>query len=97
MRTCSTGGWLVFSTGLVLVLPLAKVHLEPMNLEMHQRVTLRDKHMWKQGFNKSDQIMARALMTPDELRRLDNDLCIIFEKGIKPIKAHKYYYFKYVR
>lgn len=34
-------------------------------------------------------------MTPDELRRLDNDLCIIFEKGIKPIKAHKYYYFKY--
>ena len=55
----------------------------------------KDKHMWKQGFNKSDQIMARALMTPDELRRLDNDLCIIFEKGIKPIKAHKYYYFKY--
>ena len=39
--------------------------------------------------------MARALMTPDELRRLDNDMCIIFEKGIKPIKAQKYYYFKY--
>jgi hypothetical protein len=39
--------------------------------------------------------MARALMTPDELRRMDNDLCIIFEKGIKPIKANKYYYFKY--
>ena len=39
--------------------------------------------------------MARALMTPDELRRLDNDLCIIFEKGIKPIKAQKYYYFKH--
>jgi type IV secretion system protein VirD4 len=55
----------------------------------------KDKHMWKQGFSKSDQIMARALMTPDELRRLDNDLCIIFEKGIKPIKAQKYYYFKY--
>lgn len=55
----------------------------------------KDKHMWRQGYNKSDQIMARALMTPDELRRLDNDLCIIFEKGIKPIKAHKYYYFKY--
>ena len=34
-------------------------------------------------------------MTPDELRRMDNDLCIIFEKGIKPIKANKYYYFKY--
>lgn len=55
----------------------------------------KDKHMWRQGYNKSDQIMARALMTPDELRRLDNDLCIIFEKGVKPIKAQKYYYFKY--
>jgi len=55
----------------------------------------KDKHMWKQGFNKQDQIMARALMTPDELRRLDNDLCIIFEKGVRPIKAPKYYYFKY--
>ena len=39
--------------------------------------------------------MGRALLTPDELRRLDNDICIIFEKGIKPIKANKYYYFKY--
>ena len=55
----------------------------------------KDKHMWRQGYSKSDQIMARALMTPDELRRLDNDMCIIFEKGIKPIKARKYYYFKY--
>jgi len=51
--------------------------------------------MWRQGYNKSDQVMARALMTPDELRRLDNDLCIILEKGVKPIKAPKYYYFKY--
>ena len=34
-------------------------------------------------------------MTPDELRRLDNDLCIIFEKGIKPVKASKFYYFKH--
>ena len=55
----------------------------------------KDKHMWRQGYNKSDQIMARPLMTPDELRRMDNDLCIIFEKGVKPIKAQKYYYFKY--
>ena len=39
--------------------------------------------------------MARALMTPDELRRLDNDLCIIFEKGLKPVKANKFYYFKH--
>ena len=55
----------------------------------------KDKNMWRQGYNQSDQVMARALMTPDELRRLDNDLCIIFEKGLKPIKANKYYYFKY--
>ena len=54
-----------------------------------------DKNMWRQGYNKSDQVMARPLMTPDELRRLDNDTCIILEKGIKPIKARKYYYFKY--
>jgi len=55
----------------------------------------RDKHnFWTQGYNESEQIMARALMTPDELRRMDNDLCIIFEKGIKPVKARKYYYFE---
>ncbi len=54
----------------------------------------RDKDHKKTGTSDSDQIMARALMTPDELRRMSNDLCIIFEKGIKPIKANKYYYFK---
>ena len=55
----------------------------------------KDKEDWKQGKSESDQIMGRALMTPDELRRMDNDLCIIYEKGLKPIKANKYYYFKY--
>ena len=54
----------------------------------------KDKQMHKQGYSTSDQIMARALMTPDELRRMDNDLCIIYEKGLKPIKAKKYYYFE---
>ena len=54
----------------------------------------RDRNDWKQGKSVSDQVMARALLTPDELRRLDNDLCIIYEKGIKPIKARKYYYFE---
>ena len=56
--------------------------------------TNRDKQHQKTGYSNSDQIMARALMTPDELRRMDNDLCIIFEKGIRPIKAPKFYYFK---
>lgn len=55
--------------------------------------TNRDKNFSKQGYSTSDQIMGRALMTPDELRRMDNELCIIFEKGLKPIKADKYYYF----
>ena len=54
----------------------------------------RDRQNWKTGKSVSDQVMARALMTPDELRRMDNDLCIIFEKGIKPVKANKFYYFK---
>ncbi len=55
----------------------------------------KDKDNWKQGKSESDQIMGRALMTPDELRRMDVDLCIIYEKGIRPVKANKYYYFKY--
>lgn len=55
----------------------------------------KDKHYFRTGVSKSDQVMARALMTPDELRRMDNDLCIIFEKGIKPVKANKFYYFKH--
>jgi type IV secretion system protein VirD4 len=55
----------------------------------------RDKEYKRTGTSDSDQIMARALMTPDELRRMDNDLCIIFEKGLKPVKAKKFYYFKH--
>ena len=53
----------------------------------------KDKQNHRTGKSLSDQI--RALMTPDELRRMDNDLCIIFEKGIKPVKANKFYYFKH--
>ncbi len=55
----------------------------------------RDRQNWKTGKSVSDQVMARALMTPDELRRMDNDQCIIYEKGIKPVKAQKFYYFKH--
>ena len=62
----------------------------------HYNVSVnRDKQFHRTGTSNSDQIMARALMTPDELRRMDNDLCIIFEKGIRPIKANKFYYFKH--
>ena len=55
----------------------------------------KDKQNHKTGKSVSDQVMARALMTPDELRRLDNDLCIIFEKGLKPVKAKKFYYYEH--
>ena len=54
----------------------------------------RDKEHHKSGYSSSDQIMGRALMTPDELRRMDNNQCIIFEKGLKPIKADKFWYYK---
>ena len=33
-------------------------------------------------------------MTPDELRRMDPNTCIILERGVKPIKASKYYYYE---
>ena len=55
----------------------------------------KDRSDWKQGKSVSEQNMGRALLTPDELRRLDVDECIIYEKGLKPIKAAKYYYYKY--
>ena len=55
----------------------------------------KDRQNWRTGISVSDQVMARPLMTPDELRRLDNNLCIILEKGLKPIKAEKFYYFKH--
>ena len=57
--------------------------------------TSTDKSHITTGYSSSDNKMARALMTPDELRRMDNDLCIIFEKGLKPIKAKKYYYYEH--
>ena len=56
--------------------------------------TNRDKGGWKSGSSDSDQILGRALLTPDELRRFDNDKCIIFVKGVRPIQANKFYYFR---
>ena len=54
----------------------------------------KDKDGHKTGTTDSDQIMARALMTPDELRRMSTDYAIIYEKGLKPIKAKKLFYYK---
>ncbi len=55
----------------------------------------RDRQNWKTGKSVSDTVMARALMTPDELRRMNTDECIVFVKGIRPVKTKKFYYFKY--
>ncbi len=54
----------------------------------------KDKKTHSKSTSTSDQIMGRALLTPDELRRFDNDKCIIFVRGVRPIKADKFYYFK---
>ena len=54
----------------------------------------KDKGGHKTGTSDSEQIMGRALMTPDELRRMSMDYCIIYEKGLKPVKARKFFYFE---
>ena len=53
-----------------------------------------DKGGETSGHSYSEQIMARALMTPDELRRMSTQECIILIQGMRPIKAKKYWYFK---
>lgn len=53
-----------------------------------------DKDSNFSGRNYSDQIMARALMTPDELRRMSSEECIILVQATKPIKAQKYWYYR---
>ena len=53
-----------------------------------------DKEGQFSGRGYSDQIMGRALMTPDELRRMSTNECIIFLQAMKPIKANKYWYFR---
>ena len=63
-------------------------------ISRENKSTNKDKKYHKQGFTYSDQQMARALLTPDELRRMDNNECIIYEKGIKPVKTRKFYYFE---
>jgi type IV secretion system protein VirD4 len=53
----------------------------------------KDKNSNTTGSSYSDQSMARALMTPDELRRLDSNESIILVQSMRPIKALKYWYF----
>lgn len=53
-----------------------------------------DKESNFSGRSYSDQIMARPLMTPDELRRMSSEECIILLQATKPIKAQKYWYYR---
>jgi len=46
----------------------------------------------KGSVSYSDSASKRALMTPDELRTMDNDQCIFFLRGIAPFKARKVRY-----
>ena len=56
------------------------------------RSTDRDSNF--SGRNYSDQAMGRALMTPDELRKMSGENCIILVQAMKPIKAQKYWYYR---
>ena len=53
--------------------------------------TDKDSHF--SGRNYSDQAMGRALMTPDELRKMSENECIILVQAMKPIKAQKFWYY----
>ncbi|MEG1363444.1 MAG: type IV secretory system conjugative DNA transfer family protein [Clostridia bacterium] len=53
------------------------------------------KEKEKQGVSLSEQRQGRELMTVDEIKRLDPEDEIILIRGLKPIKAKKYWYFKF--
>lgn len=53
-----------------------------------------DKDSKFSGRSYGDQAMGRALMTPDELRKMSPEECIILVQAMKPIKAQKYWYYR---
>ena len=44
--------------------------------------------------SKNTDVLGRELAMPDEVREMDNDYCVIFVKGQKPIYDHKYVTFE---
>ena len=42
------------------------------------------------NYSKNDQITGRELMTPDEVRMLDNQFALLFIRGERPVKDLKY-------
>ena len=78
----------------------AKNTLETFSKQLGEKTITRDsiskstdKDSKFSGRNYSDQAMGRALMTPDELRTMDPDDCIVLIQAMKPIKAKKFWYF----
>ena len=49
----------------------------------------------KQGVNINTSKQARDLMTVDEIRRMDNNKEILLVRGLKPIMAKKFWYYKF--
>ena len=52
-------------------------------------------HGTKGSFSTNDQQTGRELMTPDEVRQLDNRYCILFIRGERPVIDRKYNLFKH--
>jgi type IV secretion system protein VirD4 len=46
---------------------------------------------------RSDQKTGRELMTPDELRLMPGEKCILFVRGIKPFKSDKFHTWEHKR
>lgn len=65
-------------------------------IKIKSRSVSKDKNEFaKQGVSISEQRQGRELMTVDELKRLDPNEEIILVRTLKPIKAKKYWYFKF--
>lgn len=57
--------------------------------------TFGKTHGTKGSYSTNDQQVGRELMTPDEVRMLDNRKCILFIRGERPILDKKYNLFKH--
>lgn len=69
--------------------------LGKMTLKVENKSTSKNtKNKDSENETTSTNIMSRDLMTPDEIKNLDNNKCIILEKGLPPILADKFWYFK---
>ncbi len=42
------------------------------------------------NYSKNDQIAGRELLTPDEVRMLDNNYALLFIRGERPVKDYKF-------